>query len=1049
MFKGPQQSPGALVQFSPLAVLELNSDGKIERWNGSAERIFGWAESEVLGRANPSLAPGDTLEYGGDLLRVLAGSTIDGKEVRRLHKDGRCLEAKLWAAPIRNQQNEISGILTILEDITDKKENERKLREFQTRREEIKSKFQASEERMRLALDMSNIGCWDWNVVTGEMAWSHTASRQMGLPEDSPTSLKIFVHSVHPDDRKAISEALERALTCNTAVEVPYRILWPDGSLHWRSLTGRAFHDPSGTPARVVGIAMDIENRKAAEDRLQLQSAALQAAANAIVITDSNGTILWANHAFSTLTGYAPDEVLGNNPRLLKSGVQDRVFYNNLWATITSGNIWQGEISNRRKDGTVYTEEMTITPVHVGKGGITHYVAIKQDVTLRKIAEDRLRQAEEKYRAIFENAAIGIFQFTPEGQPISVNHALARMYGCDSPEQFVTEVQSVDQLFVDLDALQRYRDVLKKERVLNSAEFETLCKDGRKKWVLGCVRTVLDAAGKPFLHEGMIQDITERKQTESLLRERAALEEQLTMIMGMVPGAVYSFRMRPDGSATIPFASARLRDILGSLAGTVEPDAAPLLAMIHPDDRARVQASITHSFRELTPWRDEFRVIHPKKGTVWVEANSLPARQQDGGVLWHGFVLDVTERRRLEFELRQAQRMEALGRLAGGIAHDFNNMMSVVIGYSDVIAETLPSSDPSLPQISKIKDAAHRASALTRQLLAFGRLQTCDPILMNLNVYIAEAANLLRRLLGEDIQLVVLQEQNLWSVNADPSQIDQILMNLAVNARDAMPSGGELVIETNNVALADSYTASHPGMHPGPYVMISVADTGVGMSPEVVPKIFEPFFTTKNVGKGRGLGLSTVYGIVKQSGGFIGVCSEVGVGTTFKVYLPRVVAPTQLATPKEEDSKMGPIGPKTILLVEDEPALREIAKLRLLGFGCTVLEAGDGPEAIRIAEQEAGSIDLLLTDVMMPGMNGRELADRLLQRLPWLKVLFVSGYNDETIFRTGCLEPGANFIRKPYTRMDLEHKLRKVFASQEEVARSVNLAKTQNSEEVL
>ncbi|MGA3128852.1 MAG: PAS domain S-box protein, partial [Candidatus Korobacteraceae bacterium] len=265
MFKGPQQSPGALVQFSPLAVLELNSDGKIERWNGSAERIFGWAESEVLGRANPSLAPGDTLEYGGDLLRVLAGSTIDGKEVRRLHKDGRCLEAKLWAAPIRNQQNEISGILTILEDITDKKENERKLREFQTRREEIKSKFQASEERMRLALDMSNIGCWDWNVVTGEMAWSHTASRQMGLPEDSPTSLKIFVHSVHPDDRKAISEALERALTCNTAVEVPYRILWPDGSLHWRSLTGRAFHDPSGTPARVVGIAMDIENRKAAE----------------------------------------------------------------------------------------------------------------------------------------------------------------------------------------------------------------------------------------------------------------------------------------------------------------------------------------------------------------------------------------------------------------------------------------------------------------------------------------------------------------------------------------------------------------------------------------------------------------------------------------------------------------------------------------------------------------------------------------------------------------------------------------------------------------
>jgi len=1028
MFKGPQQSLEALVQSSPLAVLELNLEGEVELWNGSAERIFGWAEGEVLGRANPSLPPGNMLEHEGDLLQVLAGSTIHGKEVRRLCKDGRCLDAKLWAAPIHNQQNKVSGILAILEDISEQKENDRKLRAFQTRQEEIKAELQRNEERMRLALDTAKIGYWDWNLVTGEMAWSQTASRQMGLPENSPKSFEIFMSVVHPDDRKAVREAVEGAVHCDAAVEVPYRMLLPDGSVHWRSLTGRAFYDTAGIPMRVVGIAMDIDSRKAAEDRLQLQSAALQAAANSIVITDSNGTILWANQAFSQLTGYAPDEVLGNNPRLLKSGAHDRAFYTKLWATITSGNTWQGEITNRRKDGTVYTEEMTITPVHVGKGGITHYVAIKQDITLRKIAEDRLRQAEEKYRTIFEDAVIGIFQFTPEGQPVSVNRALARMHGYDSPEQFMMEVQNVDQLLADLDALQRFRKVLEEDLAVHSADLEIRCKDGSKKWVLAFVRVVRDAAGKPVLHEGMIQDISARKQMEHLLLEKAALEEQLTMVVGMVPGAIFSFLMRPDGSATIPFASSRLRDVLGSPTDTVEMDAAPLLAMIHPDDRAGVQASITHSFQKLTLLREEFRVNHPKRGTVWVEVNCLPERQQDDSVLWHGFVLDVTERRRLESQLRQVQRMEAIGRLAAGIAHDFNNMMSVVIGYSDVIADTLPPSDPSLSRISQIKDAAHRASALTRQLLAFGRLQARDPIVMNLNAHIAEAANLLRRLLGEDIQLLVLPEQNLWSVNADPSQIDQILMNLAINAKDAMPDGGELAIETCNVNLADSYTKLHPGMLPGAYVMISIADTGVGMSPEVVPKIFEPFFTTKQAEKGTGLGLCTVYGIVKQSGGFIGVCSELGVGTTFKIYLPRVGGLTKAPTPKGEDLKAGPIGPKTILLVEDEPALREIAKLRLQGFGCTVLEASDGPEAIRIAEEETGSIDLLLTDVVMPGMNGRELADRLRQKTPWLKVLFSSGYNDETIFRTGCLAPGAHFIRKPYTRMDLEHKLRKIFA---------------------
>jgi PAS domain S-box-containing protein len=379
----------------------------------------------------------------------------------------------------------------------------------------MEAQLQRNEERMRLAFDAAKIGCLDWNLVTGEMVWSATGSRQMGLPEDSPTSFEMFMNSVHPDDRKAIQETVESAVRDDKSHAVPYRMLWPDGSLHWRSVTGRVFHDNTGRPVRMVGIGMDLDDNKAADERLLLQAAALQAAANSIVITDDKGTILWTNRAFSQLTGYAPEEVLGNNPRLLKSGEQDSAFYANLWRTITSGNTWHGEVTNRRKDGSLYTEEMTITPVHSGSDEITHYVAIKQDVTSRKIAEDRLRQAEAKYRSIFEDAVIGIFQVTPEGRPVSINRALARMHGYDSPEQLMAEVSNVErQLFVDPNALQEFGRVLEKDRAVHSVEFEIYRNDGSKKWISTNVRAVSDADGKVVLHEGTVEDITQRKAAE-------------------------------------------------------------------------------------------------------------------------------------------------------------------------------------------------------------------------------------------------------------------------------------------------------------------------------------------------------------------------------------------------------------------------------------------------------------------------------------------------------------------------------------------------------
>ncbi len=511
---GPQNSLQPLVHFAPLAILELDREGKVRRWNPAAERIFGWTEAEVLDRVNPLIATEIHDQYDVEMRQILEGARIQGKEVRRQHKDGLWIDARLWAAPIRKEGSQSTGIIAILEDITDQKEDQRRLRLSQARQEEMEIELQRDEERMRLALDAAKAGCWEWNLSTGEMSWSESASRQMGLPEDTPTSFELFAKSVHPEDRPAIQEAIEAAVYEDKSIYVPYRMTWPDGSLHWRAVTGRVFRAP-GRPSRMLGIGLDLDESHAANERLLLQAAALQAAANAIVITDHQGAIVWTNQAFSHLTGYGPEEVLGKNPRLLNSGQHDSAFYAKLWATISSGKTWQGELVNRRKDGSLYTEETAITPVRIGNGAITHYIAIKQDITERKIAEDNLRRVEEKYRSIFEDAVIGIFQTTPEGKPLSVNRALARMHNYDSPEQLMAEVSNVEsQLFADPCAMKQLASTLERDREVHSLEMEVRSKLGEKKWLSVNVRAVSDAEGRVVLHEGTVENITERKLAE-------------------------------------------------------------------------------------------------------------------------------------------------------------------------------------------------------------------------------------------------------------------------------------------------------------------------------------------------------------------------------------------------------------------------------------------------------------------------------------------------------------------------------------------------------
>jgi CheY-like chemotaxis protein len=372
--------------------------------------------------------------------------------------------------------------------------------------------------------------------------------------------------------------------------------------------------------------------------------------------------------------------------------------------------------------------------------------------------------------------------------------------------------------------------------------------------------------------------------------------------------------------------------------------------------------------------------------------------------------------------------MEAVGRLAGGVAHDFNNMLTIITGYSGLLLEHPGTIEPLRGYVDEIRNASGRAASLTRQLLAFSRQQVLAPRVLDLNAVISNIQKMLKRLIGEDIDLVTVLGESLWPIMADPGQLEQVLLNLAVNARDAMPEGGVVTIETTNVKMDTAAAQAHFPLKPGPYVLLTFSDTGIGMDAETQARIFEPFFTTKETGKGTGLGLATVYGIVKQSGGYIWVYSDVGKGTTFKIYLPRTEVELDDSDPgrsRVESQR----GTETLLLVEDDDSVRELVRNVLRENGYRVLEASRGEEALELSELFAGRIDLLVTDVVMPGMNGRELARRLVNFRPQIKVLYISGYADNAVWYPGGLDAGGAFLQKPFSPEALARKVREALSS--------------------
>jgi two-component system, cell cycle sensor histidine kinase and response regulator CckA len=467
-----------------------------------------------------------------------------------------------------------------------------------------------------------------------------------------------------------------------------------------------------------------------------------------------------------------------------------------------------------------------------------------------------------------------------------------------------------------------------------------------------------------------------------------------------------------------------------------------LAGIVGYDSPQQMMSCITDMSHQLhvNPWRRAELLQQLKQGClvqdfecewyrrdgtkIWILESARPELDSISGFVYHGTIEDITERKLLEQQFRQAQKMDAVGRLAGGVAHDFNNSLGVITGYADLIRSSLHASDQHCKYFEEISKAAHRASALTRQLLAFSRKQVIQPQVIDLNSIISEAEKMLRRLIGEDIEFVFSPDLTLGRIKADVGQIDQVLLNLVLNARDAMPKGGKLIVETSNAKLDSAYVHEHPGAKAGSYVMLTVADNGCGMDNETIAHIFEPFFTTKEPGKGTGLGLSTVYGIVKQNHGYVSVDSKPGEGAAFKIYFPQVEEAAEPLKRPVVQLQALPRGRETILLVEDDETLRSVTRDCLQEAGYTVLPCADGTAALEIAARENQNIDLLFTDVIMPRMSGPQLAHAVLALRPKIKVLYISGYTNDLIAEHGVLEPGVLLLEKPCTLDFLLSKVR-------------------------
>ncbi|MBE0586028.1 MAG: PAS domain S-box protein [Desulfofustis sp.] len=724
---------------------------------------------------------------------------------------------------------------------------------------------------------------------------------------------------------------------------------------------------------------------------------------------DENGCFIDVNQAWLDVLGYTKAEVIGINfGEFLHPDWQEH-FRENFPRFKAVGEIMGVEFEIRKKDGHYIFVSFNGRIGTDQQGRFQQTYCIFQDIT-------RQRQAEENYRHIVENAQEAII-VTRDEKLLMVNPAMARMIGLPAEDletkPFTDFIHPQDRDMV----VHYHRGRLQGKDIPVQYTFRVICNDGTIKWLqLHGALTRWDGATAAL---SFLTDITERKQAEEQLRDN---EANLRSLFNAITESVCLI----DRDGTVIAANETLAGRIGKRAnecvGKSIFSTIPAEIATH---RRRIVEEVVRSGKEVQ-FEDE-------RGDRHFHHNLFPVLTPDGLVTRIAiFASDITERKQSEAEreklqeqLTQSQKIESIGRLAGGVAHDFNNMLGVILGYTELILDQVEKDQSIRAALKQIQQAAEHSAQLTNKLLAFARKQTVKPKILDLNTIVSGMLTMLRRLIGEDIELIWKPANNLMQIQMDPSQIDQILVNLCVNARDAIEDTGKIVIETAHVPVDGTAHNLTEDSQTGGFVMLTVSDTGCGMDAETISHLFEPFFTTKSIGAGTGLGLATVYGIVKQNNGLVEVSSEPGHGTTFTIYLPcHQGLPAETSVPGEQSP--GIHGNETILLVEDEPMILEMTRMILKKLGYHVLAASSPLEAIRIAQERSGGIDLLMTDVIMPEMNGRDLAQTISSLFPHLICLFMSGYTADVIAHHGVLNANVHFIEKPFSKRDLSVKLREI-----------------------
>ncbi|GEM_PF-154317 len=727
---------------------------------------------------------------------------------------------------------------------------------------------------------------------------------------------------------------------------------------------------------------------------------------------DERWTMTFASEGCLALTGHSPGDFTSGKVHYGQLVHADDHLrdWPSLQQAITARRPFEMEYRIIAADGTEKWVWERGQGVYSPEGELLYLEGFISDITARRQAEAALHHSEERYRELIENANDLVYTHDLQGSFTSLNRAGERITGYSREEALRMNIQDM----LPPEQLEFARSMVAAKlagKGPTTYEIGIRSKDGRALLLEVSTRLVY-LAGKPAAVQGIARDVTERRRAEEALKEseakfRVLAESSPSMILIAV-GDHLVFANRAAEQVT----GYSREELSGrNLWSLVAPESLEAFAERRRERLAGQMGAMRYEVKMAT-----------KTGAKWLDLTTTDILYE-GQPAVLGNAVDITERKLMEEQFRQAQKMEAVGRLAGGVAHDFNNLLMIVRGYTELLLDSGELSPGLQRNAEQIAKAAERASGLTHQLLAFSRKQVLAPQVLDLNTVVAGVDKMLHRLIGEDIELVTRPCAGLWHVKADPGQLEQVLLNLAINARDAMPRGGRLTLETRNVELDARFVRHHSGSRPGQHVLLTVSDNGAGMPPDVRSRIFEPFFTTKEVGRGTGLGLATVYGIVKQSNGYITVESEPGQGTTFHIYLPRAEEELLPAVESRERATVAG-GTETILLVEDQQDVRALACEFLGRQGYRVLEARSGPEALQVSGQHAGEIHVLVTDVIMPGMSGRELVDQLAPARPQMKVLYVSGYTDEAIGKHGILEPGTEFLQKPFSRESLARKLR-------------------------